>query len=91
MVSGTLPVIDLQMGWETLAGIARRSQTDKMAMEDDDLRPLKAKPQPRNLDPMSVGELQDYIQELEAEIARVNSEIAKKRKIGDAAAALFRK
>jgi uncharacterized small protein (DUF1192 family) len=79
------------MGWETLAGIARRSQTDKMAMDDEDLAPRKAKPQPKNLDPMSIGELEDYIAELQGEIARVNSEIAKKRKIGDAAASLFRK
>lgn len=60
-------------------------------MEDEDLRPLKAKPQPRNLDPMSVAELNDYIAELEGEIARARTEIAKKDKIRSGAEALFRK
>jgi uncharacterized small protein (DUF1192 family) len=83
--------MDLQMGWETLAGIALRSQTDKMAMEDEDLAPRKAKPQPKSLDPMSIAELEAYIAELQGEIGRVNSEIAKKRKIRDGAASLFRK
>ena len=60
-------------------------------MDDDDLLPRKAKPQPRSLDPMSIGELEAYIAELEEEIARVRAEIAKKRKIRDGAASLFRK
>ncbi len=60
-------------------------------MEDEDLRPLKAKPQPRNLDPMSVAELNDYIAELEGEIARARGEIAKKDKIRTGAEALFKK
>ena len=74
-----------------LALIALRAHTDKMALEDEDLAPRKAKPQPKNLDPMSVEELGDYISELKDEIARVEREIAKKRQIRDGAAALFRK
>jgi uncharacterized small protein (DUF1192 family) len=75
----------------TLAWIALRAHTDKMAMDDEDLAPRKAKPQPKNLDPMSIEELGDYIAELQDEIRRVESEISKKKKIRDGAAALFRK
>jgi uncharacterized small protein (DUF1192 family) len=60
-------------------------------MEEEDLRPLKAKPQPRNLDPMSVGELDAYIAELEAEIARARAEIVRKDRIKSGAEALFKK
>jgi uncharacterized small protein (DUF1192 family) len=62
-----------------------------MAMDDEDLAPRKAKPQPKNLDPMSIEELGDYILALKDEIARVEREIAKKRQVRDGAAALFRK
>ncbi len=60
-------------------------------MDEDDLRPLKAKPQPRNLDPMSVAELDAYIAELEAEIDRARAEIARKDRIRTGAEALFKK
>jgi uncharacterized small protein (DUF1192 family) len=62
-----------------------------MAMDEDDLAPRKARPQPKNLDPMSIEELADYIGELKAEIARTEREIAKKKQVRDGAAALFRK
>lgn len=62
-----------------------------MAMDDEDLAPRKAKPQLKNLDPISIEELGDYIAELKDEIARVEREIAKKQKVRDGAAALFRK
>jgi uncharacterized small protein (DUF1192 family) len=62
-----------------------------MALDDEDLAPRKAKPQPKNLDPMSIEELGDYIGDLKEEIARVEREIAKKKQIRDGAAALFRK
>jgi uncharacterized small protein (DUF1192 family) len=79
------------MKWGTLALIDLRAHTDKMAMDDEDLAPRKAKPAPKNLDPMSIEELGDYIAELKAEITRVESEITKKKKVRDGAAALFRK
>ncbi len=60
-------------------------------MDEDDLRPLKAKPQPKNLDPMSVAELNAYIAELEGEIARARAEIAKKDRIRSGAEALFKR
>jgi len=60
-------------------------------MDDEDLRPLKAKPAPKNLDPISVAELESYIAELESEIGRARAEIERKRKIRGGAEALFRK
>lgn len=60
-------------------------------MDPEDLEPRKAKPKPKNLDPLSIDELNDYIAELEAEIARVKQDIAKKSAHLSAAAAFFKK
>jgi uncharacterized small protein (DUF1192 family) len=60
-------------------------------MDTDDLEPRSKKPQKRNLEPMSVEELHDYIAELQAEIARVGEDIARKRKHLSAAESLFKK
>jgi len=60
-------------------------------MDLEELEPRKAKPKPRNLDPLSVDELEAYIQELQDEIARVKAEIAKKQAHLNAAAAFFKK
>ena len=62
-----------------------------MAFETDDLEPLKKKSQPRNLDPMSVEELQEYITVLKAEIARVEEKIKAKQSHASAAASFFKK
>jgi uncharacterized small protein (DUF1192 family) len=43
-----------------------------------------------NLETLSVGELQSRVAALEAEIARVNTELAKKRAHEAAASALFK-
>ena len=59
-------------------------------MFDDD---LDKKPQPmgpRNLDNMSVHELEDYIEELKAEIVRAEADMQKKKASRDAAAAVFK-
>lgn len=45
---------------------------------DDDI-PLNAPKAERDLDPMSVEELEDYIREMEGEISRVRAEIDRKR------------
>lgn len=45
---------------------------------DDDL-PLNAPKPKRDLDPMSIEELDDYILEMEEEISRVRAEIDRKR------------
>ena len=62
-----------------------------MAFETDDLEPLKKKSQPRNLDPMSVEELREYISVLKAEIARVEEKIKAKQSHASAAASFFKK
>jgi uncharacterized small protein (DUF1192 family) len=59
-------------------------------MDTDDLEPRKAKPQPKNLDPMSVDELAGYIEDLKAEIRRVEENMARKRAHLNAAAGLFK-
>jgi uncharacterized small protein (DUF1192 family) len=62
-----------------------------MAFETDDLEPLKKKSQPRNLDPMSVEELREYITVLKAEIVRVEEKIKAKQSHASAAASFFKK
>lgn len=62
-----------------------------MAFETDDLEPLKKKSPPRNLDPMSVEELREYITVLKAEIARVEEKIKAKQSHASAAASFFKK
>jgi uncharacterized small protein (DUF1192 family) len=62
-----------------------------MAFETDDLEPLKKKSQPRNLDPMSVEELREYVDVLKAEIARVEDKIKAKQSHASAAASFFKK
>jgi len=62
-----------------------------MAREDDDQELRPKKPQPKNLDPMSVEELQDYIAELKAEIARVEDKIKAKQAHAAAAQMFFKK
>jgi uncharacterized small protein (DUF1192 family) len=59
-------------------------------MDTDDLDPRKAKPQPKNLDPMSVEELAAYIEDMKAEIRRVEENMAKKKAHLAAAAGLFK-
>jgi uncharacterized small protein (DUF1192 family) len=59
-------------------------------MDADDLEPRKAKPKPKNLDPMSVEDLLEYIEELKSEIRRVEENMAKKKAHLSAAAGLFK-
>ena len=62
-----------------------------MARDDDDDLPRPADWQPKNLEPLSIDQLEGYIRVLEGEIARVRDDIeTKKAKIG-AAEAFFRK
>ena len=59
-------------------------------MDTDDLEPRKAKPKPKNLDPMSVEELAEYIEDMKAEIRRVEENMQKKKAHLSAAAGLFK-
>lgn len=61
-----------------------------MSMEEEGLQAKKA-PEPKNLEPMSIEHLEDYIAEMKAEIARVEEAIAAKKGFRVGAEALFRK
>jgi uncharacterized small protein (DUF1192 family) len=55
----------------------------------DELEPQRTTAKPRDLTPMSVGELQDYIAALEDEIARAEAAIARKEAHRSGIDALF--
>ena len=59
-------------------------------MDLDDLEPRNQPPQKKNLDVMSLEELDDYIAELKAEIERVEQEISKKRDHMSSADSIFK-
>ena len=59
-------------------------------MFDDDLEPVHKKPKAVNLEPMSVGELEDYISDLRAEIERVQGEIERKKSQKNIADSVFK-
>ena len=62
-----------------------------MRLEDDlPTPPPASRVPPRNLEPMGVAELGIYIEELRAEIARAEAEIARKGRTRDAAEAFFK-
>lgn len=59
-------------------------------MDTDDLEPQKKKPAKKDLDVLSIEALNDYIAEMEAEIARVRDAIAHKESARNAADAFFK-
>ncbi|MCA0200708.1 MAG: DUF1192 domain-containing protein [Proteobacteria bacterium] len=59
-------------------------------MDTDDLDPIKKKPVKKDLSRMSVGDLNDYIGELKAEIARAEAEIGKKQRARAGADSFFK-
>jgi uncharacterized small protein (DUF1192 family) len=59
-------------------------------MDIEELEPKKQKPQPRNLDVLSIEELNTYIDEMRTEIKRVEEKIAAKKAHINAAAGLFK-
>jgi uncharacterized small protein (DUF1192 family) len=59
-------------------------------MDPDDLEPRKKPAEKKNLDIMSIEALNDYIAELEAEIARAREAIAHKESARNAADAVFK-
>ena len=60
-------------------------------MDESELEPRRKPAAPKDLSLMGIAELEEYIGELESEIARVRGEIAAKQKHGGAAAALFKR
>lgn len=59
-------------------------------MFDDDLDPKKKTAKLKNLEPMSVDELAAYIEDLKAEIVRVETDMAKKKAYNSAASSFFK-
>jgi uncharacterized small protein (DUF1192 family) len=62
-----------------------------MAIDPEELEPKKQKPKPRDLEGLGVTELEDYIADLEAEIARARAAIANKQDHRSGAEAFFKK
>ena len=60
-------------------------------MDTDDLEPEKKKPKLKDLEEMSIEALQEYIAEMEAEIARVREAIAGKEDARTGAEVFFKK
>jgi len=60
-------------------------------MDMEDLEPRRKAPALRELDTLSIGELKEYIGELETEIARVKAKIAAKQAHLSGAGSLFKK
>lgn len=60
-------------------------------MDESDLEPRMRKPAKKNLEALSVTELEDYIAELESEIERARSEIAARQRQRSGAEALFKR
>lgn len=59
-------------------------------MLEEDLEPQKEPGQKKNLEPMSVDELQAYIADLKAEISRTEEEIKRKQAHMEAASSVFK-
>lgn len=60
-------------------------------MFDDDLEPRTKKPKPKDLSPLSVSDLEAYIEALEAEIVRARNEISARKKQKSGAEAIFKR
>ena len=60
-------------------------------MDTDDLEPIVKKPEIKDLEVMSIEALGDYIDELQAEIKRVEVEIELKKKARAGAEDVFKK
>ncbi|MBW7852485.1 MAG: DUF1192 domain-containing protein [Rhodospirillales bacterium] len=60
-------------------------------MDIDELEPRRKQPERKNLEPLSVAELKEYIADLEAEIARARQMIAAKEQGRQGAESLFRR
>ncbi len=59
-------------------------------MFDEDLPRSKSDGFPRNLESLSIADLEEYIIDLESEIARVRADIDNKKASSDAAASFFK-
>jgi uncharacterized small protein (DUF1192 family) len=62
-----------------------------MAREDDDLLPKRRRLEPLLLDSLGIEELRSYIDELKAEIVRVEADIGRKSSHRSAADTFFKR
>ena len=60
-------------------------------MDEEELEPRRKAPKLRDLAPLAIAELENYITELESENARVRNEIAAKRTQRGGADTLFKR
>ncbi|MCY4547156.1 MAG: DUF1192 domain-containing protein [Defluviicoccus sp.] len=60
-------------------------------MEEEDLNPKKGPAKLRDLDSLSIEELEEYIAEMEAEIRRVRADIEKKQRHRAGVEGLFKR
>lgn len=59
-------------------------------MLEEDLMPQKQPGKLKDLTNMSIAELEQYIEDMKAEIKRVEADIAKKKAVRDAASSIFK-
>ena len=59
-------------------------------MDLDDLEPRKAIEKPKDLDSLGIEQLEDYLAELESEVAQVKAKIKAKKQYLSGAASLFK-
>lgn len=59
-------------------------------MLEEDMLPQKQAAKLKNLTDMSIAELEQYIEDMKAEIKRVEADILKKKAVRDAASNLFK-
>ena len=60
-------------------------------MDEEELAPRRKVPVKKDLTPLSIAELEDYIAEMETEILRVREAITAKRRQRGGAEALFKR
>jgi uncharacterized small protein (DUF1192 family) len=60
-------------------------------MDEDDLDPRRKLPKPKDLTPLSIAELENYIAAMEGEILRIREAIAAKRQQRGGAEQLFKR
>ena len=71
--------------------IRQKDRLQEDNMEDEDDLPKKSDWQPKNLEALSIDQLEDYISVLEGEIARVRADIVAKQSDLSAAESIFKK
>ena len=60
-------------------------------MDIEDLEPRKQTPKPKDLESLGVDQLEEYLAELQAEVARVEEKIAAKKSYLSGADAFFKR